>query len=104
MSQSLDLMPTRTVGRQEIPVCVLLGILGIQGEIVHTLSCKLLYAHKTEGDFHWKELIRVKSKGFTQVEFLMPSTSIKSRDLFKYTVTVHFFRRDFANRYCKQTM
>lgn len=39
-----------------------------------------------------KKLIRVKSKGFTQAEFLMPSTSIKSR--FKHTVTIHFFRRD----------
>lgn len=38
-----------------MPVCVLLGILGIQGQILQTLCMQVIYACKTEGQFDWKK-------------------------------------------------
>lgn len=46
---------------------------------------------KNDREFHWKKIIKIKNIGFNQVEFLMRSTTLKTR------VTILSFKKDFVN-------
>lgn len=58
---------------------------------------------KFKGTFTEKNIIMINNIGFSQAEFQMPSTSIKTRDLFKYIVTNPSFKRDLVNSCCEKT-